>query len=47
MDVVQDAVVLQHGVELIGGPVELNSYDNLLLVSARPFSMLSANLSGH
>lgn len=28
----KDAVVLQHGVELIGGPVELNSYDNLLLV---------------
>mmetsp|Transcript_14673 Transcript_14673/g.41266 ORF Transcript_14673/g.41266 Transcript_14673/m.41266 type:complete len:671 (+) Transcript_14673:570-2582(+) len=28
----KDAVVLQHEVELIGGPVELSSYDNLLLV---------------
>eukprot|EP00873_Tetraselmis_striata_P041404 jgi/Tetstr1/461668/TSEL_006768.t1 len=28
----KDAVILQHEVELIGGPVELNGYDNLLLV---------------
>jgi len=28
----RDAVVLQHEVELIGGPVELSTYDNLVLV---------------
>lgn len=36
--VAQDAVVLQHEVELIGGAVELSSYDNLLLVSPGPRS---------